>query len=77
MRLLEIYPCLGLASATDTNFTFGNILVILLSAVCAVAFVAAGFDAAFIKDNITAASAVDTSLPEPIVSSAEIFQQIA
>ena len=76
MCLLEIHSRLSIASAADTNFTLGNRLVILLTAVCAVAFIAAGFYAASIKDNITAASAIDSCLPLPFMLSSKIFKQV-
>jgi len=77
MCLFEIDSGFGIASAADTNLFIGNFLIVPLPAVRAIAFVAAWLDAAFVKNDIAAASAVDSCLPLPFIFSAKVFQQIA
>ena len=76
VRLLEIDSGLGVTSAADTGLAFRQGLVILLAALSAVAFVTTWFDAAFVKNDIATASAVDTCLPCVVVFSGEIVQQV-
>ena len=73
--LFEVSPGLSATAPAGPRFVFRHSLVILLPTLRAVAFVAAGFDATSIKNDVTTTPAVDAGLPRVVVFSAEVFEQ--